>query len=222
MSFTKLFGNPILILAAIVWIYVLIPFLAPIAYVNGYESIGRGINEIYEYFCHQRVERSLFLFSNSSTVSIYSVGELKEVGYLPDRVTGKYKNVWPEYFGHDFVGDSDVGYKVPLCIRDLSLYFSLALLLTLLGIIKKKTRVKLLAWKYLYLLAILLVLPMVVDGIAQTVVENLKITSVSMEFINSLSKRVITGSLFGVGVGLIISKLFETNSLTKREEKGTM
>lgn len=220
MSFTKLLNNPILVLAVIVWIYVLIPFLAPISYVKGNEFIGKGINDFYEFFCHQRVERSIFLFGTSSPIAFHSVGELKEFGYLPSEPEEMYKGILPDYYGHDYVGDSEVGYKVPLCIRDLALYFSLAIMLTVLGILSKSSRLELLSWKHIYLLGVLLSLPMVLDGIVQTILELAMVVNVPAEYINSIPKRVVTGVLFGFGIGLIVSKLFEMNSLTNSSKKG--
>ncbi|MBI2356525.1 DUF2085 domain-containing protein [Candidatus Dojkabacteria bacterium] len=213
----RILKNPLFILSIIVWLYVLIPFLAPFAYVTGMENIGWSINQIYENFCHQRVERSIFLFSEDSPIRFYSVKELKDQNYLPPT---SESDQWPEYFGHDYVGNDVVGYKVPLCIRDIALYGAYAVTLLIFALMRRSAVTKVISVKKLYLFAFLLTLPMVIDGIAQSVVEVLTITSVPMSFVNSISKRIITGILFGVGAGLITLKMFNTSSLTKAEEKG--
>lgn len=213
----KLFKNPLFILSILVWLYVLIPLVAPIAYINGASGIGKGINDFYESFCHQRVERSIFLFSKDSFAQFYSVGELKDVGYLPMSPDGRS---WPEYYGHDYVGNDVVGYKVPLCIRDIALYGAYALTLLYLSLIRKKTLMKILTVKNLYTISLILALPMMIDGVVQTFIEGFEVTSVSMVYINSISKRIITGVLFGIGVALATAKLFNTSTLTKTEEKG--
>lgn len=207
-----------LILSFLVFSYVFVPFIAPVAYKYGYVDIGKAINNLYELLCHQRVERSIFLFSSDSPIRFYSVGELKELKYLPDNPNDS--RVWPEYYGHDFVGDSRVGYKVPLCIRDIALYLALALTLFIISISPTGFVRKLLNAKGIFLFAVLLVVPMVVDGLAQTVIERLVLSDVPMAYVNSISKRVVTGTLFGIGTGLLVAIFFERNSLTKTKEKG--
>ena len=216
----KIVRTPLLFVAVMVWLYVLVPLFAPVAYVNGNPNLGKLINDFYEHFCHQRVERSIFLFSKEAPIQFYSVGELKDLNYLPDEPRKFERAIWPEYFGHDFVGDSQVGYKVPLCIRDIALYGGYALLLTILLLIKDRLLHKILSFKNLYLLALILALPMVIDGVAQTFIESIKLDFVAATYIHSIEKRIITGVLFGFGVGLATFKLFNTSSLTKSEEKG--
>ncbi|KKR06236.1 MAG: hypothetical protein UT34_C0001G0276 [candidate division WS6 bacterium GW2011_GWF2_39_15] len=219
MSVPKILKNPLFLISIIVWLYVLIPFIAPIAYTVENEKLGWGINQFYENFCHQRVERSVFLFGKSSPISFYTVQELKDAKAIPQTNTNPGRYIWPEYFGHDYVGNKVVGYKVPICIRDIALYGSLALFLTIFSLLKPKTVDKY-ATQRLYLYGFLLLLPMILDGVAQTIIEGFMIKSVPLSYIHSISKRIVTGSLFGLGLSLILLKLFNEGRLTKQEEKG--
>ncbi len=218
MNFTqKIFNNLPTLLALLIWAYVLVPFLAPVAFKYGYEELGISINEFYEYFCHQRVERSIFLFSQDSFARFYTVEELKNVGAI-DQVNPNPKGSgFPEYFGHDYYGNEEVGWKVPICIRDIALYGSLALSLTVLLIRRRngKKDIKIHGWILLALL-----IPMAVDGVLQTVLELMKATWVPAWFIHSISKRVITGVLFGSSLGVILfNLLLGESSLTKKGKK---
>jgi uncharacterized membrane protein len=202
------------LVVALVWLYVLVPFLAPLAYSNGYESVGWGINEFYEQFCHQRVERSVFLLGKEKPLTFYTVGELKDAQVIPQVNPDPVPFQWPEYFGHDYVGNEQVGWKVPLCIRDIALYGGLALAGSLIVWWKRKNKeLKVSKWTILAL-----TLPMMIDGIALTVISLLKLDWVPGWFIYSNLKRIITGALFGAGIALlIIPPLFPSKKLTKRK-----
>lgn len=186
---------PLLVLV-LMWLYIGVAFLAPVLMNLGYTDIGNGIYEFYENFCHQRVERSLFLFGESS---FYTIEELNEDGFIPDESTSP--NLWPEYFGHDYNGNEDVGYKVAICIRDIALYGMLAIISTIMLILDMYgvNIPKIPIWIYL-----VLILPMVLDGTFQVFAENFLRDSIPLEYINSISKRIVTGALFGSGMAIVL------------------
>lgn len=197
-------SKPLLFLSILVFVYVGIAFLAPILLKNGYSNIATPIYEVYERFCHQRVERSLFLFG---TDSFYTVQDLKEIEYLPE---SSELDSYPEYFGHEFNGNDEIGFKVAICIRDVALYLSFAVVLLFLSI--KGTKV------YPWWLVIGLITPIFLDVGIQAVFETLRLQGEYLNFINNLSKRVITGLLAGIGVGLGLSNIV-AKSLTNDTKK---
>ncbi len=187
----------------IVLLYVLIPFLAPISFLYGFDAVGIGINEVYERFCHQRVERSVFLFGNEGAKVHYTVNELKEIGYLPDINPNPTLNTYPQYFGHDYYGDENIGWKVPICIRDIALYGSLALSsLLLLIMYRRKKIVKVQKWVIFALLV-----PIVIDGLIQVLIAYLALDIFPMWFIDNWERRIITGILAGLAISLFIIPL---------------
>jgi uncharacterized membrane protein len=207
------------ILVGIVWLYLLIPFLAPVAYLHGYDDLGWQINQVYENFCHQRVERSLFLFGEDSSARFYDVQELKDLGAIPQENPNPEPYQWPEYFGHDYVGNSEVGWKVPICIRDIALYGSFAIAGSIVIWLKRKGKeIKIPGWVLLALLV-----PMAFDGTSLLIISLFRMDWVPDWYISSNLKRVITGALFGASLGLLmIPVLFPTEILTKRRQNKRM
>lgn len=201
------------VIVGLVWLYVLLPFSAPFAYSFGSEDLGWKINQFYEQFCHQRVERSIFLFGQEKTLTFYTVNELKEAQAIPLENPNPEPFQWPEYFGHDYVGNHEIGWKVPLCIRDIALYGSLAIMGTII-IMRARKGKKL--WKVSKEMLAILLLPMIIDGLSLTVISVFKIESVPGWYISSNLKRVITGVMFGSGAALLlIPPLLPSKRLTK-------
>lgn len=197
--------KPIFYLSIIIFVYVLFSFLAPILSSIGYVNISNRIYQVYELFCHQRVERSLFLFGDKS---FYTVAELKEISYLPkDSTSGQY----PEYYGHDFNGNEVIGYKVAICIRDVALYLSFGLTLLLISF-QSKVKVK---WQYVFIL----VAPIFIDVGTQMVFEKMRLGGEFLNFINNVDKRIITGFFAGIGCALGLGNIIG-NSLTNGIKKG--
>ncbi len=199
----------LLIISLIVFFYLGLAFMAPMFMKGGYTSIATTIYEIYEKFCHQRVERSLFLMGEKS---FYTTQELKMLELIPNESS---ENQYPEYFGHDYIGNETVGYKVAVCIRDIALYGSFVIFGFLLGLVNPK-KLKISGWVILVLL-----LPILLDVGFQTLVEKLAIEAVPTQYINSISKRIVTGVLGGIGLVLSVLKLFEIR-LTNSDEKERM
>lgn len=86
-------------------------------------------------------------------------------------------------------------YQLAFCVRDTFIYFSLLVSL----IITKYTNIKQLRWY----IALLCVIPMALDGGIQTVAEVLTAGKNVVQFYESNNLfRMITGTIFGYGVGL--------------------
>lgn len=203
-------------------LYAILPFVSPIAFKLGFNGVGEGIQNIYHVFCHQRVERSIFLFGEDALIAFYTVQELKDDDDIPQYNLDAPIPIWTTtYFGYPYWGNEKIGYKVAFCLRDVGLYWSLAITsIIAYWWIKKNNRNINVSWKYL----VLLMIPMAVDGTFQTIVEAFGVPGLSQQFITSyianMPKRIITGGLFGIGFGLFMVKnLYKATSLLKEENE---
>ncbi len=165
-------------------LYAFIPFLSPILFSSNSEStVAKGIQKVYSHFCHQRVDRSMFLFGGDDSKYFFTLDEYeaREVG-----------TDW---------GNDEVGYKVAFCIRDIGVYTFIAIFGLILVLWMNKTkRIK----KFPWLVIILLMLPMVIDGLFQTASSIFQISWVPEIYMESLLKRFVTGALFGIAAAMII------------------
>ncbi len=177
-------------------IHAFLPILSPILFnFNSESPVAIGIQEIYAHFCHQRVDRSLFLFGDSpDSKYFYTVEELQNLRYLPLKDSGYH-------FGLPYWGNSEVGYKVAFCIRDVALYSSLVLfgfiLVFSMNVYKKIP-------KFHWLVIVVLVLPMALDGSFQILNSIFQFPWVPDEYMESILKRIVTGILFGMGIAMLI------------------
>lgn len=187
-------------------LYAVLPILSPIAFELGAEKLGKGIQVLYRGFCHQAVERSLFLFPEGSEFArFYSVEELKELNYIPEESYSGNAPWSVEHIGFPFWGNDQIGYKVAYCIRDIALYTALAITMIVVHIIYGKNRRKdidkleIPLWLYG-----VLILPMAIDGVFQTIIEYVRLDFVPDGYVDNIPKRIVTGALFGIGFGLFI------------------
>jgi len=173
--------------------YVSLPILAPILVFFGKGKLAAPIYKVYSFLCHQRAERSLFLFGEKA---MYSVEELGEVGV----------NGFLEY--RQYSGDSLHGHKTAICFRDLGIYFGMFLAGVIFFI--KPDLSKPLKFKWIVAGA----LPMALDGGIQFITEVLSIMVVNgwsafgfgdvfaeQIYVSNNVKRIITGLLFGLTIG---------------------
>lgn len=135
----------ILTLSTLLGVYVGLPWLAPVFMNVGWTDAGRTIYTVYATQCHQLPERSFFLFGPKA---MYSLEEIQTVWQKTDN-----PNILRQ-----FVGNSQLGWKVGWSDRMVSLYTSIFFGLLLYGLINKRL-------KPLPLLAfVLFVLPLALDG----------------------------------------------------------
>lgn len=193
-----------LILVIFVTVYVGLSFAAPTFLRLGMEDVGMSIHSIYRVFCHQRVERSAFLFGEEGLVKFYTREELQQFGAIPEENPNIPEPFNERLFGYPYVGNSVVGYKMPLCMRDVPLYLAFAIFGWLyLWRIRKGGEIK----KYRWWLAVLLMIPMAIDGLFQYSTEFLLPGLISEGYYDNIPKRVVTGALFGIGFAMIILPL---------------
>jgi uncharacterized membrane protein len=145
------------ILNTIVFLYVGLPFLAPVLLKAGAEGPARLIYTVYSPVCHQLAFRSWFLFGEQAAyprslagTSLISYGE----------ATGLDENDLAA--ARAMLGDDHLGFKVALCERDVAIYGGI--LIGGLIFAKVRGRIKPLpVWAWL----VFGVLPMALDGGSQ-------------------------------------------------------
>jgi uncharacterized membrane protein len=122
-----------------------LPWLAPVLMVSGMPGLGRAIYLGYSLVCHQRANRSFFLFGPKAMVSY-----LELAPFAPGADT------WSGL--RAFVGTPELGYKVAWSDRMVALYGGILLAGLAYGLVRRRLR-PLRWWAF-----VLLSVPMLVDG----------------------------------------------------------
>lgn len=173
----------------VVFMYVGLPFLAPVLMKAGAEGPAAVVYKIYSPLCHQLAYRSWFLFGEQPA---YPRGLAGITGWQTfQQVTGL--NDLDILAARELIGDSKMGYKVALCERDVAIYGSILLF----GIIFALTgrRLKSLPW---YIWVFVGIIPIGLDGISQlpSLLDVSWLSSLPVRESTPLL-RTITGFLFG-------------------------
>ena len=185
-------------------IFIIIPFLAPAFMALGLEIPGKIIYWVYSFLCHQLPERSYFLFG-------------PKISYTLPEIQSAWQNTNDFIVLRQFVGNSQMGWKVAWSDRMVSMFTSLWLSGILWSLIKKK--IKPLPWRCF----VLLLLPLIIDGathffsdlagigqgfrdsnawLATLTINNLPANFYAGDAWGSFNAwmRLISGLFFGVGV----------------------
>lgn len=168
-----------------IFLYVGLPFAAPVFMKLGWTGPARVIYAIYKPLCHQLAFRSWFLFGESP---VYPRAEFEREFNLSGAD-------WPELFakGRDFVGNETLGYKVAFCQRDIAIYAALLLG----GIVYAYLRRRGIRAMPVWLFIVGGILPLGIDGGSQFV--SLVVPSFpARESVWQL--RTLTGALFGFSI----------------------
>ena len=186
------------LLNLIIFIYVGLPFLAPVLEKADAQAAARVIYRIYSPLCHQFAFRSFFLFGEQAYYPLKEAGiggvrTFDEVSGLAD--LGNPYSV-SRLAARQFVGDQSVGYKVALCERDVAIYAAMLLF----GLVYAATgrRLRGLHWIVWVLFALG---PIGLDGFSQIISQlNLSWLAQLLPYRESTPfLRVLTGALFGFG-----------------------
>lgn len=94
-----------------VGLYVILPFLAPIFMVVGWNGAGKAIYFVYSFLCHQLPERSYFLFGPKFTYS------------LPE-IQAAWRSTTNPLILRQFIGNPEMGWKVAWSDRMVSMFSS--------------------------------------------------------------------------------------------------
>jgi len=176
------------ILNTIVFLYVGLPFLAPILMKAGADGPARLIYTVYSPVCHQLAFRSWFLFGEQAAyprtlagTSLTSYGE----------ATGLDENDLAA--ARALVGDGRLGFKVALCERDVAIYGGILLGGLIFARVRGRVR-PLPLWAWL----VFGVLPMAIDGGTQ-LISGIPIAPAGWAVRESTPLlRTATGLLFGL------------------------
>lgn len=133
-------------------VFVILPFLAPLAMTAGLTWLGRAIYFIYSFFCHQLPERSWFLFG-------------PQFSYTQEQIAAAWgtplASISNELIRRQFIGTIELGWKVAWSDRMVSMYGSIFLFGLLYAVLRERgIRLKGMPWW----LFILFIVPMGLDG----------------------------------------------------------
>ena len=177
----------LLYLNLLVLLYVGLPFLAPVFMWIGATGPARVIYTIYSALCHQLGFRSFFLFGQMST--------------YPRAIFQQYTGIDPNdlFAARAFIGNTDLGYKVAFCERDVAIYAAVLLGGIVYMIPGVRRRVGPMPWLAYLLIG---VAPIAIDGFSQLLSQypyNLIPPFNLLPYRESTSfLRVLTGGLFGI------------------------
>ncbi len=117
LSFTR---HWLLVFNLVVFLFVGLPFLAPVLMNAGATGPAAAIYRVYSPLCHQLAFRSWFLFGEQAAYPRAAAG-------LPVTSYGEATGLdeWDYLAAKRFVGNEQVGYKVAFCQRDIAIYIGI-------------------------------------------------------------------------------------------------
>lgn len=187
-------------MAFFLFLYVGLPFMAPVFLNAGLNLPAKVIYTVYKPLCHQLAFRSWFLFGEQPFYPRELSGIADVQSY--EDITNEIKINIRE--AQKFVGNEIVGYKVALCERDIAIYGSM--LVFVLVFILTRRRIKSLPW---YIWLIIGLIPIGIDGVSQ--LPGLATTLPSWLPVRESTPllRTITGTLFGITTSWYLFPLIE-------------
>jgi uncharacterized membrane protein len=207
--FTLWLSRYYLILVSIVlFIYIGVPFLAPVFMENNLEIPAKVVYTIYSPLCHQLAYRSWFLFGEQpfyprSLANIQGFKTYEEVSNNQPEDLAK---------GREFLGSPQLGYKVALCERDVAIYGTM-LLFSLIFMLSGR-RVKSIPW---YIWVLVGMVPMGLDGGSQLFSLGMSVFPNWFPFRESSPLlRSITGAMFGVTTMWYVLPIIEESMVDGR------
>ena len=211
-----------LIFNLFVFLYVGLPFLAPVLLRAGAETPANVIYRVYGGLCHQLSYRSVFIFGEQP---VYPRAAAGVEGYQTfQEFTGIDENgILP---ARAFRGNEETGYKVGLCQRDLAIY-GVILLFGILFVVTGKKIKPLPLWVWL----LFGIIPIGLDGGTQLVgMFVAQFNGPFWEFLASMFPpresipflRFLTGGMFGLttawfGYPLVEETMLETRRLLAKK-----
>jgi uncharacterized membrane protein/glutaredoxin len=179
----------------VMFIYVGLPFLAPILMETGSTAPARVIYTLYSPLCHQFGFRSFFLFGEQPYYPLKEAGVRGLDFETVTGITGLHNpNDMSRLQARQYIGNETVGYKVALCERDVAIYAAILLFGLLFGLTGR--RLPQLHW-FLWLL--LAIGPIGLDGFSQLFSQfDWQALATILPYRESTPfLRVLTGFLFG-------------------------
>jgi len=170
----------------LVFIYIGIPFIAPVLMKVGADKPAGLIYRAYGFVCHQFAFRSWFLFGEQIAYPRESAGVTGFISY--EQATGLDGN--DILSARAFIGNPQLGFKVALCQRDIAIYGGILLFGIIFALTKRRLKpIHLLIWIFLG------IVPIALDGLGQLLSQPpLKLIPYRE---STPMLRTITGFLFG-------------------------
>jgi uncharacterized membrane protein len=185
----------------VIFLYVGLPFLAPVLMKASLPGPAKVIYTIYSPLCHQLAFRSWFLFGEQA----YYPRQLADISGVITYEQLTNQNSFDIVRARQFIGNGQVGYKVAICERDVAIYGALLLF----GIIFSLTGKRLKSFPWYIWIAVGLV-PIGIDGVSQLPA----LTSLSLPAWIPIREstpflRTLTGGLFGFTTAWYLYPLIE-------------
>ncbi len=216
----------LLFLNLAVALYVGLPMLAPVLMNAGLTGPATLLYRAYSLTCHQLASRSFFLFgeqvaypraiagSNLTPIESFMPGLPEFAQASPDPAR------WDTFLApaRRFVGNAQMGYKMAICQRDVSIYSSMVVGGLVYGLLRRRGPVRPMPF---WLFLLIGVAPVALDGFSQLFSEFFVAWQVEplMRLLplreSSPLLRSLTGALFGLSVvWLVYPRLDEQFSMT--------
>ncbi|WP_374685898.1 DUF2085 domain-containing protein [Promineifilum sp.] len=219
----------LLFLNLAVAVYVGLPMLAPVLMHVGATGPATLLYRIYSPMCHQFASRSFFLFGEQVAYPRELAGtSLTPIeAFMPDLPEFAEASTDPAQWAsflwpaRRFVGNAQMGYKMALCQRDVSMYSSIFIGGLIYGLVRRRGPIRPMRF---WLFLLIGVLPIALDGFSQLFSQffvNTQIETLARLFPlreSSPLLRSLTGALFGLSlVWWIYPRLDEQFSLTAND-----
>jgi uncharacterized membrane protein len=144
----------------LIFLYVGIPFLAPVLMKIGVTAPAKVIYHAYGYVCHQFAFRSWFLFGEQVAYPRAEAGVPGLISY--QEATGL--NGYDLFSARAYIGNAQLGYKVALCERDVAIYGGILMFGITFALFRRK--IKSIHWIAWILIGIV---PIGLDGFSQLI-----------------------------------------------------
>ncbi len=202
----------LLIFNIFLFLYVGLPFLAPIFKKINLNTPAQVIYTIYSPLCHQWAFRSFFLFGEQyayphAAAHVSGLQTFEAVSGITDQ------NDPTRLQARAFEGNPTLGYKVAFCERDVAIWGAMFLFGAIFAASRRR-------WPKLHWLiwAVLGILPMGLDGFYQLLsqIPSRSLQSVLPYYESTPFMRVLTGFLFGFMTAWFMFPLIEETMLDTR------
>ena len=179
---TSVNNNQVHILQGIVSAINLLIVLPPILMEMGANKLAQGMYFMLGFICHQRADRSFYLFGNSVMYPKATVWS-----HVP------FDRIFTLDFRQRVTCNPALGCRFGVCARCTGMYLGL-----LIGLFFSEL---LLRFKIPKFIPVLFIIPLILDGTVQTIAYILAPEHGFYESTNP--KRFVTGLLFGLGIGYL-------------------
>jgi len=188
----------------VLFIYVGLPFMAPVFMKINASLPARIIYTIYKPLCHQFAFRSWFLFGSQPYYPRALANVPVAVTY--EQLTGDSTD--DPLKAREFIGNPTAGYKVAFCERDVAIYGSILLLGLVFSATGKKLRKP--SW-FIFAWILIGMVPMGIDGVSQlpSLLQPSQLASWVPYRESTPFLRTLTGLLFGITTAWFIFPVIE-------------